>query len=111
MRLLPDMDQHFAALFGEEKPASYQRKAGGAAFDVAAIFIEQPGVGEIFDVPADAHQTQVHLRAAQVGEPVEGDIVTREKDGRRFKITSPIARDDQGMIACNAVPLEPEGDS
>jgi hypothetical protein len=112
MRLLPDMDRHFTALFGEEKPALYQRKAGGEPFAVDAIFIDQPLGVDLNEVPADGHQTQIHVRAAQVGEVAEGDLITRERDGRQFRITPPIARDDQDMIGCNAYPVDPqEGDS
>lgn len=118
MRLLPDMDKHFMELFGEVRPESgpaamFQRVAGGAPIEIDVIIIDQPAEVGLFDqVGGDAHITQIHLRKVQIGTVQEGDTVTRSRDGKVFKLTTPIAEDDQGMIACNAIPVEaPEGDS
>jgi hypothetical protein len=50
---------------------------------------------------SDAAQTTLHVRAADVPEPLEGDVARRVQNGRVMKVSTPILPDGKGMIRCN----------
>jgi hypothetical protein len=94
----------FADTFGE--PVSYTPIATGVPIGtgsppaIQAIWLEDAVDAQFADADTDAIRPQLHVRAADVPVPVEGDLAVRVKTGKSCKVVPPIRPDDKGMIVC-----------
>lgn len=71
---------------------------GGSPVTIDAISVERSIEVQLADGPAvDDRRHVLHVRAADIAEPREGDQVTI--DGDTFKVVPPIRPDGKGMIA------------
>lgn len=73
--------------------------AGGTPVEIEAIWIEGAVSATFDDVGTDARAADLHVRAADVPAPREGDIAQRVATGKTMRVVTPIRPDDQGMIA------------
>lgn len=94
---LPDI---FTGTFGEA--VEYTSMPSGAKKVITAIWWQVS-----LDIPldpgieVDALKTELSVRAADVADPQEGDIVKRLSDGKIMTLSTPIRPDGKGMIVCN----------
>lgn len=95
MKLVDGLPDIFAETFGE--PVVYT-PINGDPVEIEAIWIET-ATSVVFDeADADGVQVELHVRAADIAEPREGDTVERVANGKTMKVVPPIRPDDQGMI-------------
>lgn len=93
---LPDI---FTGVFGE--PVVYTPAETEVSQTITAIWYEEPidaVLGE--EASADDVAVTLHLRAADVASPQEGDTAQRVSDGKIMRIVPPIRPDGKGMIVC-----------
>jgi hypothetical protein len=95
------LDNVFVAAFGE--PVVYTPQSTGVPLGpdgtISAIWIDVPGFAVHGEADTDTTEITLHLRAADVAAPAEGDTARRVKDGRTCKVVPPIRPDGKGMIA------------
>lgn len=93
---MPDI---FADTFGEAVEYTPQ---GGASKVIRAIWWETSlSIDGLDGAGADASKTELSVRASDVADPREGDMVKRLSDGKSMVLTTPILPDGKGMIVCN----------
>lgn len=93
---LPDI---FTDTFGE--PVSYMPVATGVARTISAIWWEASLDAALDGVDVDLSETKLHVRAADVPSPKEGDRAQRVSDSKVMLVSTPILPDGKGMIVCN----------
>ena len=101
MSLFDGMAEIFRDTFGED---IVYTSAGGPPRTVRGIYIETPlhGFGDE-GAPADSAIKELHVAAADVAAPQEGDRATVR--GVTYRVVPPIRRDGEGMIAVALVRL------
>ncbi|KRR16869.1 head-tail joining protein [Bradyrhizobium retamae] len=93
----------FVQTFGE--PVIYTPVATGVPVGedgkIRAIWTDGSDVVAVgSEAQATIGTSTLSVKAADV-TPVEGDVATREDDGKTMKVTEPILPDGKGMIRCN----------
>jgi hypothetical protein len=105
------MAQIFADTFGEGEGQVLYTPAVGSPKTINAIWWEStPGIaafgGGDDAIAVDARRTELHVKAADIAAPKEGDRATRLSDGKVMEITAPIRPDGKGMIVCNLAEID-----
>ncbi|MBX6427140.1 MAG: hypothetical protein IRZ09_14590 [Variibacter sp.] len=99
MSLFDGLPDAFVETFGEE--VVYTPAATGVAATITAIWMEEPvAVALEGEAGGDDVAVTLHLRAADVPAPAEGDRAQRVATGRTMRVVPPIRPDGQGMIVC-----------
>lgn len=100
--LFADMPGIFEDTFGE--PVVYTPAATGVPLGadgvIQAIWIETPGLVVQGEADSDAIIAELHVQAAIVAAPAEGDTARRVADGKTAKVVPPFRPDGNGMIVC-----------
>ncbi|WP_439611502.1 head-tail joining protein [Reyranella sp.] len=102
MSLFDGMAEIFRDTFGE---AVIYTPAGAAPLAIEAIYFETPLTIAHDDggAPVDSQAKELHVAAADVAAPREGDRATVR--GVTYKVVPPFRPDGQGMIAVSLVRL------
>jgi len=87
----------FADTFGEAVDYTHD----GVTTRISAVWQEVAFDALVDGMNVDVAQTRLHLRAADVSSPKEGDIALRVSDGKTMTVSTPILPDGKGMIVCN----------
>ncbi len=95
MKLIDGLSDIFTETFGES--VNYTPD-GGIPIGIEAIWIETPISAAFESADTDAVVVELHVRAADIAAPKEGDIVQRVSDSKTMRVTQPIRPDEQGMI-------------
>lgn len=97
MSVFAGMPDIFTGTFGEDV---IYTPLGGSPVTIKAIWIEAPVMAPFSDADVNTNEITLHVRAADIAAPVEGDTARRVATAKLRKVVEPIRPDDKGMIAC-----------
>ena len=92
--------------FGFGEAVAYTPAATGIPATISAIWIARPLTVTLGQVGEDATDVMLHVRAADVPAPQEGDTVRRVATGETMQVATPIEADGNGMIAIRLATTE-----
>jgi hypothetical protein len=108
MKLIDGLPGIFTDVFGDEGGTLYTPQDGEPKL-IKAIWMLGGGVAVVGALNIEERDAELHVSAADIPEPKEGDTAVRQMDGLAMRICNPITPDDQGMWACTLQKLPPSG--